>query len=246
MLSSDRYIRQKETVGEGGQELLQAATVLIAGAGGLGSPAALYCAAAGVGRIRIVDHDAVEESNLNRQILHTGDAIGRPKVVSAAARIGALNDDVEIEPLRLRIDPESVGTVVRGADLIIDAMDSYESRYILNTAALAAGIPLIHGAVKGYYGQVTVIRPGVTPCLRCILPVPPAPEKTDVIGPTCGIVGSIQAMEAIKLITGEGKPLEGRVLLIDGKNGRADEMPVEREAECPDCGGIMRPPMEEL
>lgn len=168
-----RYVRQSLTLGEAGQERLKSARVLVAGAGGLGTVISLYLAAAGVGHLRIVDCDVVEPSNLNRQILHWNDDIGRQKTASVEEKLAALNPLICIEPIHGRIAEENIDEMTRGCDLIVDAMDNFPTRYLLNRAAVQGGIPFIHGAVRGFFGQVTTILPGKTPCLRCLFHAPP-------------------------------------------------------------------------
>lgn len=231
-----RYHRQILQFGEEGQERLKAARVLIAGLGGLGTVIAAYLAAAGVGRLRVVDCDVVEASNLNRQILHWGGDIGRPKTASAAEKLSALNALISVEAVTGRIDEAGVGAIARDCNLIVDAMDNFPTRYLLNRTALSMGIPFIHGAVRGMYGQAMTVLPGKTPCLRCVFPGSPPPEIFPIAGATCGVIGSIEATEAIKLLTGQGEPLAGRLLIWDGLAACSDIITVERSPACPDCG----------
>ena len=231
-----RYHRQILMLGEAGQEKLKAARVLIAGAGGLGTVISVYLAAAGVGTLRIVDCDVVEASNLNRQILHWGGDIGRPKTASASEKLAALNALIRVEEVAGRIDETSIDAITKDCDLIVDAMDNFPTRYLLNRTALRKGIPFIHGAVRGLYGQATTVLPGKTPCLRCIFPGSPPREVFPIIGATCGVIGSIEATEAIKLLTGRGEPLAGRLFIWDGMAASADSIVVERNPACPDCG----------
>jgi molybdopterin/thiamine biosynthesis adenylyltransferase len=233
-----RYQRQILMLGEGGQERLKMARVLIAGAGGLGTVISMYLAAAGVGTLRIVDCDVVEASNLNRQILHWGGDLGRQKTASASEKLTALNTLIRIEKVAARIDETSIDKIARDCNLIVDAMDNFPTRYLLNRAALKKGIPFIHGAVRGLYGQATTVLPGKSPCLRCIFPGSPPPEIFPIIGATCGVIGSIEATEAIKLLTGRGEPLAGRLFIWDGMAANADSLAVERNPECPDCGNL--------
>ncbi|MCE5282620.1 MAG: HesA/MoeB/ThiF family protein [Deltaproteobacteria bacterium] len=231
-----RYQRQIPLFGEAGQEALKGARVLIAGAGGLGTVIALYLAAAGVGTLRIVDCDSVEESNLSRQLLHWSGDLGRPKTLSAAEKLAALNPLVRLEERPGKIDRGSIGAMAAGCDLIVDAMDNFPTRYLLNRAALERGIPLVHGAVRGFYGQATTVIPGRTPCLRCIFPSGPPSEFFPIAGTTCGVIGSIEATEALKLLTGKGEPLAGRLFFWDGLALRADTVAVKQDPACPDCG----------
>lgn len=230
-----RYARQLPLLGIEGQERLKGAGVLIAGAGGLGSVSSYYLAAAGVGHIRIADSDVVDLSNLNRQILHR--VPGLRKALSAEEALRSLNPTIEVEGVDVCISESSIDYLLNDIDIIVDAMDSFEARYILNLAALEHALPLVHGAVSGFDGQVTTIIPGRTACLRCVFPKPPPRAAPPVIGATCGIIGSIQAMEAIKMLTGLGEPLASRLLIWDGRCAQMDEIPIERNERCPDCGG---------
>jgi molybdopterin/thiamine biosynthesis adenylyltransferase len=231
-----RYHRQILMLGEEGQEKLKAARVLIAGAGGLGTVISLYLAAAGVGTLRIADCDVVEASNLNRQILHWSRDLGRRKTASAAEKLAALNPLIRIEEVSGRIDETTVDAIAGECDILVDAMDNFATRYLLNRTALKKGIPFIHGAVRGLYGQATTVLPGKTPCLRCIFPGSPPPEVFPIIGANCGVIGSIEALEAIKLLTGRGEPLAGRLFIWDGMAASVDSLVVERNPTCPDCG----------
>ena len=231
-----RYQRQILMLGEAGQERLKAARVLLAGAGGLGTVISVYLAAAGVGTLRIADCDSVEASNLNRQILHWGRDIGRPKTASAAEKLAAFNSLIRVEEVAGRIDEGNIDAIAGDCDLIVDAMDNFPTRYLLNRTALRKGIPFIHGAVRGLYGQATTVLPGKTPCLRCIFPGSPPPEIFPIVGATCGVIGSIEATEAVKLLTGLGEPLAGRLIIWDGMAATADSIVVERNPACPDCG----------
>ncbi len=231
-----RYHRQILLFGEEGQEKLKAARVLIAGAGGLGTVIATYLAAAGVGSLRVVDCDIVEASNLNRQILHWGGDVGRSKTASVAEKLSALNGLIRVEEVAGRIDEGNVDAMARGCDLIVDGMDNFPTRYLLNRTAVGMGIPFIHGAVRGMYGQTMTVLPGKTPCLRCLFPGSPPPEVFPIVGATCGVIGSIQATEAIKLLTGQGEPLAGRLLIWDGLAASTDILTIERNPSCPDCG----------
>jgi molybdopterin/thiamine biosynthesis adenylyltransferase len=230
-----RYARQILMIGEEGQEKVKAASVLVAGAGGLGTVISLYLAAAGVGHLRIIDCDVVEASNLNRQILPGGRDVGRRKTDSAGEKLSALNPLIRIEAVSCRIAEENAGEMVRGCDLIVDAMDNFPTRHLLNRTAVDQGIPFIHGAVRGLFGQATTVIPGKTPCLRCLFPVNPPQEVFPIIGATCGVIGSIEASEAIKLLTGQGKPLAGRLFLWDGLAGSADSLAIEKDPCCPVC-----------
>jgi adenylyltransferase/sulfurtransferase len=235
---NERYQRQMLLFGEEGQAALKEASVLVAGAGGLGSPVACYLAVAGVGHIRIVDHDRVERSNLNRQILHGEQDIGVLKVDSARETLLWLNPEIEIDPRAVTINEGNIGSLVDGVDLIVDAMDNYPTRYLLNCAAIDRGIPLFHGAIHGLCGQATTIIPGRTACLRCMFPHPPPKETFPVVGVTPGIIGIIQATEVVKYLVGTGCLLENRLALWDGLSCTLEEIPVSRNPLCKDCSGI--------
>jgi len=243
MLTEDerqRYDRQImiRGIGEDGQEKLKQAKVIIAGSGGLGSPASIYLAAAGVGTIRIVDHDRVELSNLNRQILHWDKDVGRNKVDSAAEKLSQLNRGVEIEPVEVTISEDNVSSLVSGFDLIVDAMDNLPTRYLLNRAAIENGIPFVHGAVYGLEGRAMTIIPGKTACLRCVYRGSIPEEKFPVIGVTPAVIACIQATEVIKYIVGIGKLLTNRLLVYDGLDMKFTEFSVKRNPNCDHCGHL--------
>ena len=230
-------------VGEAGQRKLLEGSVLLVGAGGLGSPAALYLAAAGVGRLGIVDADVVDESNLQRQVLHSTARLGRPKVESARETIEALNRDVEVVPYAERLTAETIERVLAaGWDVIVDGADNFPTRYLVNDASIWNGIPVVHGSIYRFDGQVTVFKPHEGPCYRCLFPEPPPPElapscaEGGVLGVLPGIIGSLQANEALKLALGIGEPLVGRLLLFDALESRFDEMRIRRNPDCPVCG----------
>jgi molybdopterin/thiamine biosynthesis adenylyltransferase len=231
----DRQILIKE-IGEEGQEKLKRAKVLVAGAGGLGSPISLYLAAAGVGTIRLVDGDTVDLSNLNRQILHGDRDIGRVKVHSAKDKLALLNAAVKIEALQVTINEDNINSLVEGCDLIVDAMDNLPTRYILNKAAIEKGIPFFHGAVRGLEGRAMTIIPGKTPCLRCMYHGDVPKEKFPVIGVTPAVIGSIQATEVIKYLVGMGDLLTGRLLIYDGMSMEFREFKVSKNPQCEHCG----------
>lgn len=233
----ERYGRQLPLFGEAGQENLQRARVFVAGVGGLGSVIAVYLAAAGVGTLRVADDDVVESSNFNRQILHWHGDLGRPKTASAMEKLSALNPCGRVEEIQGRIEEAGVDEMIRDCDLIVDAVDNFPTRYILNRAALRRGIPFVHGAVRGFFGQATTVIPGKGPCLRCVFPAGPPPESPPIVGATCGVIGSLEALEAIKILTGKGETLIGRLFLWDGLTASADTLSVERNPACPDCGG---------
>jgi adenylyltransferase/sulfurtransferase len=232
----ERYRRQIALFGEEAQERLANARVVIVGAGGLGCPAALYLAAAGLSEIRLVDGDVVDRTNLNRQVLHGDRDVGRAKVESAAEKLRAQNPEITVVATHAAVDDGNAAALVGGADLIVDATDNFGVRYILNRAALSVGVPLIHGAVRGFDGQVTTIIPGRTACLECIFPVAPPESITPVVGTTPGIIGLVQANEAIKYITGTGDLLTNRLLVWDGRAATMTTLPVERQEDCSTCG----------
>jgi molybdopterin/thiamine biosynthesis adenylyltransferase len=234
----ERYKRQIAIpgLGETGQVKLKNARILIIGAGGLGSPAALYLAAAGMGCLRIVDSDKVELSNLNRQLLHGTPDIGREKTVSASQKLRALNPAVKIETVQDRTKTDNIDSLLNGCDGILDATDNLETRYILNKAAVKAGLPLFHGAVSGFEGRALTVLPLKSACLMCLYHGVALNQKPPVIGATPGVIGCIQATEAIKYITGLGKLLAGRLLIYDGLSMSFREIQVSRDPECPHCG----------
>ena len=231
----ERYKRQILLFGEAGQERLKKAEIFIAGAGGLGSPIALYLAVAGVGTITIADMDVVDQSNLNRQILHYDRDIGRKKTASAEEKLTAINPDITIRALDGRIDESNAAALVGRADGIVDAMDNYTTRYLLNDTAIAKKIPLFHGAIRGFYGQATTIIPGTTPCLKCIFPQAPPGEVFPVVGVTPGVIGTVQATEVIKYLLKRGDLLSGRLFIWDGLQAKAEEIEVERNPGCNAC-----------
>ena len=229
-------------VGEEGQMKLLDSKVLLLGAGGLGSPAALYLAAAGVGTLGIVDMDVVDESNLQRQILHNIDRIGERKVDSAKKTLVALNPDVNVVTYDVRLGADNVLDVIDGYDVIVDGTDNFPTRYLVNDASLLKKIPVVHGSIFRFEGQATVFAPYVGPCYRCLIPEPPPPElapscaEAGVLGVLPGIIGSIQAMEAIKVILGLGDPLIGRLLAYDAQEESFRTFKVGRDPACPACG----------
>ncbi len=276
---STRYSRHLliPEVGEEGQLRLLDSRILLIGAGGLGSPASLYLAAAGVGKLGIVDADVVDETNLQRQIAHSTNSLGEPKTDSARRTIEALNPDVEVVPFRERLTSENVERILEpGWDVIVDGADNFPTRYLVNDASVWHDIPVVHGSIFRFEGQVTVFKPGkgaasgarrqetwaspaspseVTgrhdgvdldgergPCYRCLFPQPPPPElapscaEGGVLGVLPGVIGSIQAAEALKLALGIGEPLVGRLLLYDALSGEFEEMKLRRDPACPVCG----------
>jgi adenylyltransferase/sulfurtransferase len=233
----ERYRRQMMLFGEDGQERLKKANIFIAGAGGLGSPVSIYLAVAGVGTITIIDMDVVEETNLNRQILHYDRDIGRKKTTSAEEKLQELNPDIIINAIDEKIDASNAKKLVGNADGIVDAMDNYPTRYLLNDVAIAKQIPFFHGGIRGFYGQATTIIPGTTPCLKCIFPKAPPKEVFPVIGVTAGIIGTIQSNEVIKYLTGTGDLLANRLFIWDGMQSHAEEIRIEKNPSCEACGG---------
>jgi molybdopterin/thiamine biosynthesis adenylyltransferase/rhodanese-related sulfurtransferase len=230
-------------VGEQGQLKLLDSKILLIGAGGLGSPASLYLAAAGVGRIGIVDADVVDESNLQRQIVHSTERLGEAKVESAKRTIEALNPDVQVVPYKERLTSENVERILAdGWDVIVDGADNFPTRYLVNDASVWHGVPVVHGSIYRFEGQVTVFKPGAGPCYRCLFPAPPPPElapscaEGGVLGVLPGVIGSLQASEALKLALGIGEPLVGRLLLFDALSAEFNEVSIRRDPECPVCG----------
>jgi molybdopterin/thiamine biosynthesis adenylyltransferase/rhodanese-related sulfurtransferase len=234
-------------VGEEGQARLLAAKVLLVGAGGLGSPVALYLAAAGVGTLGLVDSDVVDLSNLQRQVLHSTRTVGRPKTESGAEAIGALNPDVRVIPFSERLTRENALRVLEGFDLVVDGGDNFPTRYLLNDACLLLGKPLVHGSVHRFEGQVITFWPGRGPCYRCLFPAPPAPElapscaQVGVLGVLPGVVGLLQANEVVKILLGRGEPLVGRLLAFDALETRFQELRVRPDPACPACAPGARP-----
>ncbi len=237
-LSSRRFERQLPLIGSEGQRKLQDATVLIGGAGGLGSPVATYLALAGVGELIIVDDDRIQESNLNRQFLHAASSVGCMKVYSAEATLHNLAPEVTVLSYPTKIESSTAHDLVRDADVVVDALDNYESRFILHQAAYHAGIPFIHGAVEGFSGQLTSIIPQSSPCLACLIPGAPPAEKIPVIGATAGVIGSMQAMEVIKYLSGTGTMITGKLFLWDGLSNRCEYVRFGRRKDCTVCSGM--------
>ncbi len=229
-------------VGGKGQKKLLSSRVLLVGAGGLGCPSALYLAAAGVGHLGLVDFDIVEMSNLQRQILHSTKDIGRPKVESAKESLEALNPDCEVRIYKDRLNSENIIEIFSDYDLVVDGSDNFPTRFLINDACFLAKKVNIFGAIFRFEGQATVFDPGKGPCYRCLLPEPPPPgtvpscQEAGVIGVLPGFIGTIQAMEAIKLLLGIGKPLIGRLLLFDSLDMEMREVKVRKNPKCPVCG----------
>jgi len=232
----ERYRRQIAVVGEEGQEKIGSTRLLIAGAGGLGSTAALFAAMAGFGTIRIIDPDCIDETNLNRQVLYREADIGRPKADTAAKALHAMNSLIDVEPVTAAIGTPMARDLIRGIDVVIDGLDNYPARFLLADTAWKCGVPFIHGAVEGFYGQVCSILPKKSPCLRCIVPNPPPVRETPLIGVTTGIIGCVQVTEAIKLATGAGIPVSDCLWLWDGIRQKSDRLRIERIPTCNVCG----------
>ena len=229
-------------VGETGQQKLLDSKVLMLGAGGLGSPAALYLGAAGVGTLGIIDMDVVDASNLQRQILHNMDRIGDRKVDSAKKTIALLNPDVNVVTHDVRLGADNILDIIDGYDVIVDGTDNFPTRYLVNDASLLKKIPVVYGAIFRFEGQVSVFKPYDGPCYRCMLPIPPPADQAPscaeagVLGVLPGIIGSLQAMEAIKLLLGLGDPLIGRLMSYDALEERFHNFKLRRDPECPACG----------
>jgi molybdopterin/thiamine biosynthesis adenylyltransferase/rhodanese-related sulfurtransferase len=239
----ERYSRHLlvPEIGLEGQTKLLESKVLLLGAGGLGSPTALYLAAAGVGTLGIVDDDDVDLSNLQRQVIHTTDRIGVPKVDSAEQAINAINPDVNVVKYRMRLDASNIMEIIEGYDVIVDGVDNFPTRYLLNDATVRLGIPVVSASILGFDGQLSVFKPHDGPCYRCLYPVPPPAElapscgANGVLGVLPGTMGLLQATEVIKLVTGAGEPLVGRLLLYEALGATFTELKVRRDPECPIC-----------
>lgn len=236
-----RHILLRE-IGGPGQQRLAGADVLVVGAGGIGAPALLYLAAAGLGRITVVDDDRVALSNLQRQVIFSTAEIGRPKAEAAVARLAALNPGIALTPLPLRLGAGNAAGLVAGRDLVIDGSDSFATRALVNAACVAAGVPLLSAAVSQWEGQVSLFDPARgAPCLACLFPVEPAPglapscAEAGVAGPLPGVIGTIAALEAVKEIAGAGTSLRGRLLLFDGLHGETRQLTIRRNPACPVC-----------
>ena len=241
----ERYSRHLllPEVGEKGQERLLSARVLLLGAGGLGSPAALYLAAAGVGTLGVIDNDVVDASNLQRQVLHGTSTVGVPKVESGAERLKDLNPDVNVIPFKERLTSENVDRIFdQGWDVIVDGLDNFPTRYLVNDASVWKDIPVVHGSIFRFDGQVTTFWPKQGPCYRCLYPEPPpahlAPScaEAGVLGILPGVIGTIQATEAIKIILGQGEPLVGRLLTYESLKMQFRTLKLRKDPSCPVCG----------
>ena len=236
----ERYDRQIliPSFGIEAQLKLERSTVLVAGVGGLGSAASIYLAAAGIGRIRLVDEGEIELSNLNRQILYSTEDIGKPKVLVASKRLRALNPTIEVEAIQEKITDSNIGDFLEGVGVVVDGQDNFRTRFIINKACVERGKPFIYGAVYGLEGRLMTIIPGKTACLSCLIPtLPRDPVKIPTVGPVPGLVGALEALEAIKLITGVGEPFTNRLLIIAGEDLSFYTLEVKRDPKCQVCGG---------
>ncbi len=239
-----RYSRQiiLPQVGGRGQERLKAARVLVVGAGGLGSPALLYLAAAGVGTLGVCDGDAVDPTNLQRQVIHGTQDVGRPKVDSAAEALRRLNPEVSVRRHPGRLTAASAPEVLAGYDVVVDGTDTFPSKFLVNDACVAAGVPYVFSGILGFEGQILTVVPGSGPCYRCFFREPPPPgsvptcAQAGILGPVAGVMGSLQALEVLKLLLGIGDPLAGRLLLFDGLGLSFRELRIHRDPRCPACG----------
>jgi len=234
-----RYGRQIMLFGEDAQRRLKAARLFVAGAGGLGSPLCTYLAVAGIGHLRIADFDRAELSNLNRQILHWDEDVGKLKVESAREKLTRINPSIEIEVFSEKIDESTVESLLGEADGIVDCMDNFPTRYLLNRTAIQRRIPLFHAAIHGMEARVMTFVPGETACFRCLFHEGPPPSGAfPVVGAAPGVAATIQAMEVIKYFAGYGKLLKGRLLIFDGEAAAFREFELRRDPECPDCGSL--------
>lgn len=232
----ERYSRQIPVIGVEGQEKLRRSTILIVGVGGLGSAASFYLVAAGIGKLILVDEGLVELSNLQRQILYTVDDIGKPKVIVARERLKKLNPGTEIIAVQEKFDEALADELVPQADVVIDALDNWETRIILDRAAWRHGKPYVHAGVHGFYGQLTVLVPGKTPCLRCIFPrKPPVGSPIPVFATTPGVLGVLEANEVLKLLTGYGEPLINKLLIYDGSSNLFEIIEINIPPTCDAC-----------
>ncbi|MBI5815708.1 MAG: molybdopterin-synthase adenylyltransferase MoeB [Nitrospinae bacterium] len=237
-------------VGGGGQSKLLEARVLCIGAGGLGSPALMYLAAAGIGTIGVVDFDTVDHSNLQRQVIHNSGTVGMPKVESAKSFINKLNPDVKVVMLQEQINSSNILDILKDYDIVLDGCDNFPTRYLVNDACVMLNKPNVHGSIFRFDGQVTVFKPHDGPCYRCLYPEPPPPgmvpscQEAGVLGVLPGVVGTLQAVETIKLILGKGEPLVGKLLLYNALKAEVRKLNIRRDKNCPMCGD--NPTIKEL
>ncbi len=234
--SSERYSRQIETLGEGGQKKLRNSTVTIVGLGGLGSPVSAYLAVAGIGHLRIVDHDRVRVPDLNRQILYGDRDVGKMKSTAAEKGLRELNEEINVEQYNEKVSEKNVSDLIDGSEVVIDCLDNWESRFILNRACVEMRIPLVHGAVENMNGQLTTIVPKETPCLSCIFREQRGEARVSIVGFAPGVIGSIQVGEAIKLLAGIGETLKNKLLIVDLRNCSFDTIRISRDDRCGVCG----------
>ncbi|MDD5270458.1 MAG: HesA/MoeB/ThiF family protein [Candidatus Omnitrophica bacterium] len=240
----ERYRRHLvfSEIGEAGQRRLLSSSALIIGAGGLGSPAALYLTSCGVGRIGLVDSDDLELSNLHRQVLYAVEDIGKPKVTSAYGRLSSLNPDVRVKTYNIRLEPGNIEGIVKDYGVVLDCTDNFSSKYLSNDTCVRLGKPLVMGGIYRFEGQATVILPGKGPCYRCIFPEPPAPgtmlppEEAGLLGSVPGVIGAIQATEALKLLAGIGEPLSGKLLRYDARTCGFSVLRFKMNEHCTSCG----------
>ena len=240
----ERYGRQLilPEIGRAGQRRLAEARVALIGVGGLGSPVALYLAAAGVGRLGAIDPEPIELSNLHRQILYAADELGQAKVQVAQQRLQSLNPDVNVVPVQERLAEHNAAAILQGYDVVVDGSDNVPTRYLVNDACIELNRPLVHGAIIGFDGHLMTILPRRSACLRCVFPEPPHPEEipscqqAGVLGSVAGIIGSLMAHEALKLVLGAGEPLADRLLIFEGRSSRFREVPIRQAASCEGCG----------
>lgn len=244
-----RHIILNEIGGKGQKKLLESKVFLV-GAGGLGSPAGFYLAAAGVGKLGIIDNDDVDHSNLQRQILHSFKDVGYPKALSAKATLEALNPDVEVVPYMQRLTSENIMDIIKDYDVILDGSDNFPTRYLVNDACVLSGKPLSHGSIFKFEGQATTIVPGETPCYRCLFETPPPPDmvpscqEAGVLGVLPGLIGSVQATEVVKLLLGKGELLKGKLLLYNALTMEFTKVRIRKNPKCPVCGD--NPTIKEL
>jgi len=243
----ERYARHiiLRELGGAGQQKLKAARVLVVGAGGLGAPALLYLAAAGVGHIRVVDGDVVDASNLQRQVIHSEATVGQPKVTSAAAAMAGLNRFITVDPVDQAFGEDNAADLIVGCDLVLDGTDNFDTRYLVNRACAAAGVPLISAAITQWEGQISVYDPARgSPCYQCVFPEAPAPglvptcAEAGVIAPLPGVIGTMMAVEAVKVITGAGETLRGQLMIYDALYAETRKISVKPRSDCPVCGSI--------